>query len=140
MIGLWLQSSVCSSNVWSIMTELPSDIIGLKYHIYSIQSGYPILPINITNRGKFKNLKILHFSGGLLEMANSIEFNSDTFSDLTEMRDLCMNIKTSNDKLNNVVKYMRGLETLDFTGMKRLNTDIIRRMVAELSPTNLTRL
>ena len=132
---------ICSCNnteVNDILFQLPSNIQGLRIELDNLKRIYPIAAIDLTNISHLTNLEHLQLLGGSLETSNTLHFHSNSFENITKVKELRINVMI-NRHLDTVVKYMKHLEILDLTNTNRLGIRNVQMVVMSLTTVQLTR-
>ena len=127
---------ICNNTeVNDILFHLPPNLKGLKLVLNSMKRKYPIPPIDLRNISHLANLKHLLITGASIQSTNDLIYNSNTFQNLTKVKELRINVIISNTKLNTIVNQMKLLEILDMSDTNRLCMINVQKLVRSLNTT-----
>ena len=103
----------------------------------NLDGQYPIPHIQLQNISHLNSLEYFALQGGYRENDNYMMFSVDTFKNLTRMRELHINIVTSNCDIAKITKHLDSLEVLDLTNTRHLNKSCVKGILGSFPSTNL---
>ena len=108
---------------------------------WTISLGYNQFQISSwTILSRFTNITWLKLEGGSIGVNNEIVFNNHNFENLTEVKELYINILTSSEMLHRITNDMKKLEVLDFSRMKEQSFDYLGKVISSLKTRDLKQL
>ena len=122
-----------------ILFHLPANLTGLRLELDNLKRMYPIAAIDLTNISHLTNLERLEILGGSLETSNSLHFHSNSFENMTKVKEFRINV-VINKNLDTIVRYMKHLEILDLANTNRLGASIVQNVVMSLTTVQLNSL
>ena len=120
-----------------ILFHLPSNLKGLRFELDNLRGKYPIAAIDLTNIAHLTNLERLEVLGGSLVTSNSFHFYSNSFENVTKIKELGINVMIITCHLDTVVRYMKHLEILDLSNMNQLSVSAVQNVVKSLTTVQL---
>ena len=134
-------SVTCHCNnrhVGIILGLIPVTTERLTFHLDSNLDGlYHIPDINLQNISNLNHLEYFALKQGYREGSSHLVFSDTTFQNLTNMRELHINIVTSNSDIEKITKYMKYLEVLNLTNTRQLSQAHLHGIFRYFGPSNL---
>ena len=127
-----------NTEVGSILGLLPVMTKRLTFQLDSTLDGeYPIPQINLQNISCLYNLEFFSLEGAHKETDNYLVFSPETFQNLTKIKELHINIVTSNTDIGQIIKYSENVEVLNLSNTRHLGKSRVQGILSSFRASNL---
>ena len=137
---MYMTCSCNNTEVNDILLHLPPSLKGLKLVLNKLKFLFPVPPIDLTNISHLVNLEHLQIIGGSVQSGNGLNYNSNTFQNLTKVQELRINVIIGNTDLTTIMKQMKHLEIIDLSNTNRLCMSNVQKLVRSLTTAKLNKL